>query len=52
MWFDLDDGDDELGVFELANGLELVAFDGGCLVFWAWRGEAGDREWAPLVGEA
>lgn len=24
-WFDLDDGDDELGVLELENGLELVA---------------------------
>ena len=52
MWFDLDDEDDELGVLEFDHGLELVTIDCRVGVLWLWRGEWGEREWAPTVGDA
>lgn len=40
-WFDLDDGDLEVGVLELDVGLELLAVEDGSGFMWVWRAQDG-----------
>ena len=49
MWFDLNDGDDERGVYELGDELELVLLGSGV---WLWRDARGNVLDVPIVGES
>lgn len=52
-WFSMDEGDDELGVLEVGDELELVALTlGGGWVLWVWRDQWAGGLWFPEVARA
>lgn len=51
-WFDIDDGNGELGVLEVGDYLELLAIDAGDVVLWAWLNPDGELVKVPEVGQA